>query len=153
MRTRGLVRWLSLVSLGALVTTSGTGEGQALQFYNLAPCRAADTRAGFGGPVPGAVERRFQIKGVCGVPSDAKTVTLNVTGVAPSHGGFLVLWPAGGAFPPVSNLNFNDGEPAICNGAVVPLGAGSPDLSVAYGAPLGPSDSVHVVLDVTGYFK
>lgn len=153
MRTRRVVRWVSLVSLGLLVTSSGTGNGQALQFYNLAPCRAVDTRAGFGGPVLGAIERRFQIKGVCGIPSDAKTVTLNVTGVSPTHSGFLVLWPAGGSFPPVSNLNFNDGESAIGNGAVVPLGAGNPDLSLAYGAPLGPADSIHVILDVTGYFK
>jgi hypothetical protein len=128
-------------------------RAQTLSFYNLSPCRAVDTRSGFGGSVPGATERRFQIRGVCGVPVDAKTVTLNVTAVAPSHGGFLVLWPAGNGMPAVSNLNFNDGEPAIANGAVVPLGSGSPDLSLAYGSPLGAADRVHVVVDVTGYFK
>ncbi len=146
-----LVKGLPLL-LVAIVSPMRS-SGQALQFYNLAPCRAVDTRAGYGGKVPGATLRNFQIKGVCGVPTDAKTVTLNVTAVSPTHGGFLVLWPAGGTIPGVSNLNFNDGEPAIANGAVVPLGAGNPDLSLAYGAPYGASDFVHVLLDVTGYFK
>lgn len=139
--------------LVAIVAPMRSG-GQALQFYNLTPCRAVDTRAaGYGGKVPGATVRNFQIKGVCGVPADARTVALNVTAVSPTHGGYLVLWPAGTTIPPVSCLNFNGGEPAIANGAVVPLGAGNPDLSVAYGAPLGASDLVDVVLDVTGYFK
>jgi hypothetical protein len=136
-----------------LLAASSTGGGQGLQFYNLTPCRAVDTRNGFGGIVPGATLRQFQMRNVCGVPSDAKTVTLNVTAVSPSHGGFLVLWPAGGAIPSVSNLNFNYGEPAIANGAVAPLGTSAPDLSLAYGAPYGPADTVHVVIDVTGYFK
>ena len=140
-----------------LVTTLApkTLNGQGLQFYNLTPCRAVDTRnVGFGGRVPGATVRSFQIRGVCGVPTDAQTISLNVAAVAPTHGGFLLLWPAGGTYPgAVSNLNFNDGEVAIANGAIVPLGAGSPDLSLAYGAPLGPGDNVDVVIDVTGYFK
>jgi len=97
--------------------------------------------------------RSFQIKTVCGVPTDAQTISLNITAVAPTNSGFLFLWPAGGAIPGVSNLNFNAVEPAIANGAIVPLAAGSPDLSLAYGAPNGPSDFVHVVIDVTGYFK
>jgi hypothetical protein len=145
--------WCAAFAFIALLLATRRSEAQALQFYNLAPCRAVDTRGGYGGRVPGATLRNFQIKGFCGVPTDAKTVTLNVTAVSPTHGGFLVLWPAGGTIPGVSNLNFNDGEPAIANGAVVPLAAGNPDLSLAYGAPLGASDSVDVVLDVTGYFK
>jgi hypothetical protein len=136
-----------------LLAASSTGGGQGLQFYNLTPCRAVDTRNGFGGIVPGATVRQFQVRNVCGVPNDAATVTLNVTAVSPTSGGHLILWPAGQAIPLVSNLNFNAGEPAIGNGAVLPLGPGSPDLSLAYGSPYGASDRVHVVIDVTGYFK
>jgi hypothetical protein len=144
---RALVPGLVLTALAS----STAGEGQGLQFFNLTPCRAVDTRTGNGGIVPGSTERKLQIRGICGVPSTALTVTFNVTAVSPETGGFLTLWPTGQAFPAVSNLNFNTGEPAIGNGAVVPLGTGSQDLSVAYGAP--PNFRVHVVLDVTGYFK
>ena len=142
-----LVTGLVLTALGS----STTGEGQGLQFFNLTPCRAVDTRNGYGGIVPVATVRDFQMKGVCGVPTDAKTVTLNVTAVAPSCSGFLVLYPKGGAFPNVSNINFNAGEPAIANGAVVPITTTSPDISLAYGS--GAGCTVHVILDVTGYFK
>src|SRR5471030_2207257 len=91
---------------------STTVEGQALQFYNLTPCRAVDTRSGNGGIVVASTLRLFQMKGVCGVPSDAKTVTLNVTIVGPTQGGFVLLYPAGTPIPLVSNINFNAGEPA-----------------------------------------
>lgn len=150
---RSLVKGLLLLFLMATVRPMRL-DGQALQFYNLSPCRAVDTRVGYGGRVPGATLRNFQIKGVCGVPTDAKTVTLNVTAALPTHRGFLLLWPAGGTYPgAISNLNFNDGEVAIANGAIVPLGTGNPDLSLAYGAPYATSDSVDVLIDVTGYFK
>lgn len=144
---------LAAASLLVCLAASGRADAQALSFYNLSPCRAVDTRNGSGGILPGATERKLQIRGVCGVPADAKTVTVNVTAVGPTHEGYLVLWPTGGNFPVVSNLNFNDGEPAIANAAVVPLGSGSPDLSVAYGAKFGGADRTHVVVDVTGYFK
>jgi hypothetical protein len=131
---------------------SHAGNAQALQFYNLTPCRAVDTRYGYGGIVNSGPPRTFQMKGVCGVPSDAVTVTLNVTMIGPTQSGFLTLWPAGAPMPIVSNVNASANEPAIANGAVVPLAASIPDLSLVYGIASG-SATTNVALDVTGYFK
>ena len=66
--------------------------------------------------------------------------------------GFFSMWPAGGTFPVVSTLNFLAGEPAIANGAIVPLGASATqDLALAYGTAGG--GQTHAILDVTGYFQ
>ena len=146
------VRSAAGAALFMLFAWSEPGNAQALQFYNLTPCRAVDTRFGYGGIVAGSTIRNFQMKGVCGVPSDAKTVTLNVTAVGPGCGGHFVLYPAGSPIPGVSNLNFNAGEPAIANGAVVPIAAANPDISLIYGVGSGTCYS-NAIMDVTGYFK
>ena len=75
---------------------------------------------------------------------------MTITG--PNQAGYLTLWPSGGAQPTVSTINFNAGEPALANGAIVPLAAAPPDLSIFYGVGVGGTWSVHVILDVTGYF-
>src|SRR5260370_41343764 len=124
MARNSLIKSLPLLLVAIVSPMRSSGQG--FQFYAVAPCRAVDTRIGFGGRVPGATLRNFQIKSVCGVPSNAQAVSLNVTAVLPTHGGYLLLWPAGGTYPgAVSNINFDDGEIAIANGAFVPLGTGN----------------------------
>ena len=55
--------------------------------------------------------------------------------------------------PAVSTLNFAAGEPAIANGAIVPLSADpSFQISVVYGTATTPG-SVNLILDITGYFQ
>ena len=155
MRNRRLVRSLALVlPFVAMSAFSRPAEAQTgLQFFAVTPCRAADTRTGFGGILPASTVRNFTIKTVCGIPTTAKAVSVNVTVVAPNADGFFFVWPAGGTIPGVSTINFNAGEPAIANGAIVPHNtAGVPDLSGAYGTASG-SGNAHVVLDVTGYFQ
>ena len=148
---RTLLFAASLVAVGLAAQSAQAAVG--LQFYAVTPCRAADTRAGFGGILPASTLRNFTIKGVCGVPTSAVAVAINVTVVAPNADGFFFVWPAGAAVPGVSTINFNAGEPAIANGAIVPLYTGGvPDLSGAYGTALG-TGLAHVVLDVTGYFQ
>jgi hypothetical protein len=154
MSTRRFVRTLALalpfVAAGAY---SRPAYGQGLQFFAVTPCRAVDTRAGFGGIVPASTERKFTMKGVCGVPSTAKAVSINVTVVTPTQDGFFALWPSGGLYPSVSTINFLAGEPSLANGAIVPVAAvGTPDLSTGYGTASGTGQS-HLVLDVTGYFQ
>jgi hypothetical protein len=79
-------------------------------------------------------------------------VSLNLTIVGPSALGFFSLWPYGGVFPVVSTINFEAGEPAIANGAIVPLATGTPDLYGGYGTATG-GGSTHALLDITGYFQ
>jgi hypothetical protein len=143
---------LILVAVVA-VTSSATAQ---LQFHNLTPCRAVDTRSGYGGILPSATLRTFQLRNICGIPNSPVTVTYTVTAISPTLGGFLVLWPSDKTIPGVSNLTFNAGEPAISNGGIVPLSViPSPptnDISIAYGVASG-SGNVHVLIDVTGYFQ
>lgn len=135
----------------AILTSAGSNEalGQSQQFYSLTPCRVVDTRPG--AAIPAATERQFQIKALCGVPGDAKTVTLNVTAVTPSQDGFVTLWPAGGVYTGISIINVIAGQAPVANGAVMKLGTGTLDLSAAYGTQGG--GTIHLVIDVTGYFK
>jgi hypothetical protein len=69
---------------------------------------------------------------------------LNFTVVGPTGSGFLVSWPTGGAVPPVSTLNFNDGQ-TVANAAVVPT-------SVTGSITVNVSAPTHVIVDVNGYY-
>lgn len=155
-----------LVGVGLVVTAApGSGDGP-FQFHSLTPCRVVDTRlAGttvgtYFGILTSDVEKVYPIQGNCGVPVGAKAATLNVTAVTPSNQGRFTVYPSGIATPTVSTINFPPGTTALANGAIVPLSAGvacatftpaTCDLAVkpfVVGA-----GTVHLVLDVTGYFQ
>lgn len=86
------------------------------------------------------------------MPLDAKAVAINVTIAGPTAPGYLSLWPAGTTQPLVSTINFTAADYALANGAVVPLAVSTPDLAVYFwGSPI-PS-TVHLILDVNGYFR
>jgi hypothetical protein len=136
----------------AVLPAPSFAQGGPFQYHSLTPCRVADTRAAQGPILVDAGTRTFSVQGVCGVPSGAKAVSINVTAVGPNGAGFLTLFPAGTTQPVVSNLNFAAGEPALGNGAIVPLAAAAPDLSVFSRVAIA-SGTVHMVIDVTGYFQ
>lgn len=158
---RTALRLFAVALLG--ITAMPAMAAGPFQFHALTPCRIVDTRnpAGpTGGPaLQHGVVRSFPIQGQCGVPSGAKAATLNVTVVTPSAFGHLTIYPAGGSVPLVSTLNYNANEPALANGAIVPLALSAPDLSISPvvcggGPPSCPSGgTVHVILDVTGYMQ
>lgn len=145
----------AIVFVGAAALLPSLAEAQAgpFQYYALTPCRVADTRNANGvngGPVVvgNGGARNFRIQGNCGVPVGAAAVTLNVTIAGPTGSGFLTIWPSGGAQPLVSTINFTTADAALANGAIVPLSSNTDDLSIFYGG----AGTVHVILDVTGYF-
>ncbi len=125
---------------------------QMLPFIGLAPCRVADTRGnGFGGaygpPSIGAnTTRSFTIAGQCGIPASAQAVSFNFLAANVFGAGDLRVFPAGGAVPNVSTLNYNANTQNIANAAVVPLGTG--------GAITVQADAVTIdlVIDVNGYY-
>ncbi len=124
-----------------------------LAFYTVEPCRLADTReaAGpFGGPAvaPGA-ERVFVATGRCQVPATARAVSLNVTVIGGASGGFLQLFPGDVAAPLVSAVNFRAGQTRANNAVVRLASSGSGALAVRNGGP----SSVHLVIDVNGFFE
>ena len=147
---RALVLAIPFVAAGALSRPAEAQTG--LQYYAVTPCRAVNTGSITPPIVQASVFRGFTIKGVCGIPASAKAVSLNLTIVGTSADGFFSLWPFGGPFPVVATIYFVAGEPAIANGAIVPLAVGTPDLATIYGTASG-SGTIHTILDVTGYFQ
>ncbi|HVE65934.1 MAG TPA: hypothetical protein VNC59_05090, partial [Thermoanaerobaculia bacterium] len=121
----------------------------AAKFNTVAPCRAVDTRltAGtHGGPaLSPANPRSFVLTGQCGVPASAKSVSVNLTAVSAAASGHLVAFPYGWPVPGTSTLNFSAGR-TRANNAVLALGRGG-------AVTVQGSATVHVVLDVNGYFQ
>jgi hypothetical protein len=151
-------RWFVWILLFA-VSAPALADGP-FQFFPVSPCRVVDTRNPSGvnaGPALTAnLTRKFRMQGNCGVPVGAKAVTLNVTVVTPGSAGWLGVYPATG-FSGTSTINFNTGEFAIANGAIVPVSpvsvAADMDLSVFWSNYSGSAPQTHVLLDVTGYFQ
>lgn len=126
-----------------------------LSLHTLAPCRLADTRrpdGPSGGPPLGAdTTRSFPVASVCGVPPSARAVAVSVKGVGSTDAGDFRIGRSGEPPPPASVVNFRPGRTPSSN-AIVPLGADGA-LAVTCDMPAGSSGSVHLVLDVTGWFE
>jgi hypothetical protein len=130
-------------------------------FNALNPTRIVDTRAG--APPDPAGEHKLvhgeellvAIVGVAGVIAGATAVTLNVTAVSPTGGGFISLYPADLTYsaaspPPFSNVNFGAGQTAANSATVkiAPTGPNAGKIKVFnYGG------STDVILDVAGFFS
>ncbi len=98
-----------------------------LAFTGITPCRLADTRGnGFSGqygpPQISAAGRSITIVSTCGIPAAAQAVSFNFSAVNVPGAGFLVAYPAGGAFPASATMTYNQNTPNLSNAAVVPLG-------------------------------
>lgn len=156
-----------IVGAAVITALSGTAVAQSgpLQYYAVTPCRLVDTRnpnGPQGGPILGGTQTRsFPVAGLCGIPTTAKAASLNVTTVGTTGSGNIRFWPFGTPMPLVATMNFDAGEPAIANGAIVPLGPYNPTVpgnpatnnSVSAYLAIGVGFTAHVVIDVTGYFQ
>lgn len=124
----------------------------ATQFYTLTPCRIIDTRDAtgpFGGPILGGnLTRTVAAGGTCGIPVDAKALSVNITVVPGAAAGHLTVYPAGSAPPLASTINFSNRVRAN-NARVQVSNDGTASFSVFNGA----SDGAHFIVDVNGYFK
>jgi uncharacterized repeat protein (TIGR01451 family) len=153
---------------GAIVNTAAvdgnefdpqTGDNAAdamlslpMDYYTLTPCRLVDTRLAdgpLGGPVLAAnVARDFVLAGACGIPADAAAVVLNVTAIGPTAAGSVQIYKAGGT--PLAGggtVYYRAGVTRAGNG-IVTLGAGGTVTALAK----QPAGTVHLILDVAGYF-
>ena len=155
-RLSGALLLLGVIGLLAASVAEAAGP---YQFFSVTPCRIVDTRGPTGvtgGPaLNNGSPRGFPIDvapAACGIPSTAKAATLNVTMVQPTQDGFLKIWPYNTPSPVVSTINALAGEPAIANGAIVPLTSDpSFNITVSYGTAV--PGTCHVILDITGYFQ
>jgi hypothetical protein len=143
---------LSAASGAAIAHAQATGTIFDRGFYPLDPCRIIDTRlpvSQLGGPalVAGA-DRAFHVGGTCGIPASAKAISLNIAVTTPTGPGNVRLHPAGTPVPPTSSINYSAGQ-TRSNNAVVPLNA----LGQIAAFVSGGSGTVHLILDVNGYFQ
>ena len=126
------------------------GSG-AISFYTVSPCRLVDTRNA-AGPVGGpeltaGASRVFPIAGYCGIPAGATAVSLNITVVDPPVVGNVALYPAGITPPATSTVNYVAGI-TRANNAIVLLNNGQLEAICRQ-----VSGTLHVVIDVNGYFR
>ena len=124
--------------------------------YTLTACRLIDTRnaAGPQGGPPlngGGAERVFPISGSCGVPSDAKAVSVNVTLAEVTGTGFLRIYPGDGIPSDATAIEFVPGKNRANNAMVYLATDGTGTFAVKNEAPAG--TTVHVIVDVTGYYR
>jgi len=143
---------LTVGGMSAEMSITVSGPPTPLSFYTLTPCRLVDTRnpAGpLGSPALAAsAQRTFALASQCGVPSTARALSLNVTVITPTAAGDLRLFPGESATPLVSTINYRAGQ-TRANNAIAGLGAAG-DLTVQCDQSTG---TVHLVLDVNGYFQ
>lgn len=123
----------------------------ALSFYTVTPCRVADTRSTDPPALTSVVSRLFQIAGSCGVPVTAKAVSINVTVVGSTGGGHVQAWPADLQQTSTSLINFAAGQTRANNAILALANDGSGDTAVK--AVIGGGGTVHLIIDVNGYFE
>lgn len=124
----------------------------ASDLFLVTPCRLLDTRQPEDGPaVASGSPAILYIQGGCGIPATARILVLNVTVVQPTGAGYLTLYP-GDALPPLaSTVNFAAGG-FRTNNAIVPLSVDGSN-ALALRASVVGNGTVHVILDVVGYFE
>jgi len=133
---------------GLVVLRHVADAESAVNYYTVAPCRILDTRNT--SPLRGGEERPFVVVGSCGLPAETRAVALNITAIKPGDLGNLRLYPAGGAVPTTSTINFSAGT-TRANNAILRVGASG--LAVRCYLPPGSTATVHLVVDVYGYFR
>jgi PKD repeat protein len=118
-------------------------------FYTVYPCRLLDTRSG--SAVQSGTDRVLDVDAVtaCGVSSLAMAVAINVTITQPTGPGYLTAYPANLTQPPVvSTISFVAGATRTNNALL----AVSSDGKLKLRPLVGGGGSVHVVVDVVGFF-
>lgn len=135
-----------IVDVQGYVTSQDAASAGSL-FSPLALTRVVDTRSGMGGttgPVGAAASFNVQITGVAGVPADATSVALNITGVAPTANTYISAYATGGA--QAGSVNVASGA-TTAEMLFVPIGTGG-KIQLRNNA-----GSVQILADVEGYFR
>lgn len=141
---------------GATATVPGgflyTATGAATRLNTITPCRLVDTRnpvGPFGGPALSASSTRsFTVSsGSCGIPADAAGISLNATVADATVAGSLRIFPGSGTPPATNTITFVPSKNRANN---VTVGLVGGVLSVRNDQSSG---TVHLILDVNGYYR
>ncbi len=140
---------------GTVNLTINPSAGGPYSFYVVTPCRVIDTRnpaGALGGPAiqrAGSADRVFTVASTCGVPSDAKSLSANVTVTNVSAAGSLVIYRGDGQQTGTSTVSLQVGK-TRANNAMLQLALdGSGTIKVQNTA----TGTVDLVVDVNGYFR
>lgn len=143
------------VSVPATADVSVLPAGSAVLFDAIPPCRLIDTRNAAGPlgapallPAP-SPDRSFAVTGACGIPADAKAVSLNVTVTNVQAMGTLLLYRGDGAPSLASSINFNPGVTRANNGLTQLALDGSGTFKVQNAS----AGTLDFIVDVNGYFR
>jgi hypothetical protein len=129
--------------------------GSAIQFYTVTPCRLLDTRDAPGplGAPPlaaaGSPDRAFAVTGVCGIPSDAQAVSVNVTITNVRASGALLLYRGDGSPTTASTISFRPGVTRANNTQTELALDGSGTFRVQNGS----AGTLDFVVDVNGFYR
>jgi hypothetical protein len=120
----------------------------------VTPCRVLDTRNAngpLGGPAlsGSGAQRTFTVAGTCGIPTSARTISVNLTVTQPAAAGNLGLFPGDGTPTGTSSINFAAGQ-TRANNAMLSLAT---DGTGSFGVQNNAAGTVHFILDVNGYFQ
>ncbi|HEV7669348.1 MAG TPA: hypothetical protein VGS22_12555 [Thermoanaerobaculia bacterium] len=121
------------------------------KYFTLSPCRLYDSRSDGAGPLTSGVPRIRLAHGLCGVPTTATAIAVNVSVTAPTALGFLTLYPGDSPAPAVATINFGAGQTRT-NNALVQLALDGTGTYAATAVVLG-SGTVQIIVDVAGYFE
>ena len=122
------------------------------RFTPVVPCRVFDTRLD-APPLPllNGIARAWIVRDRCGIPATARSVTANVTITQANASGNLVFYPANQSVPGTNTVSFSAGQTRANNATLALGGDGAADLRVL--PTIAGGGSVHVILDVSGYFE
>jgi hypothetical protein len=124
-------------------------------FVEMTPCRLVDTRpvsddntakVKAEGVIGQETKRTYTAAGSCGVPSNATSLSVNLTSVGPTVESFMTLWDTGSPRPNASTLNPNPSLAVSANTTNVPLND-SGQFNI-----YNQNGEVHYVIDVLGYY-
>ncbi len=144
--------WFTEFSASKIGRVAPPGATPGASFYTLTPCRVIDTRNP-NGPLAGpslvaGTDRLFLLGGACSIPSTARALAVNLVVTQSNALGHLTAYPGGSALPLVSSINYSAGQ-TRANNAILPVGSGG-SVIVHCGQSSG---TVHLILDVSGYFQ
>jgi hypothetical protein len=122
----------------------------ATKFYTVTPCRQLDTRTGAGTPIAAGATLTVPLTGTpCGIPLTATSVSVNLTVTQQTAQGSLTIYPSDGTLPNTSSIEFKVGT-TRANNAILLLSTDGNESVDVYNNSAG---TVHLILDVNGYFR
>ncbi|HEV7670457.1 MAG TPA: galactose oxidase-like domain-containing protein [Thermoanaerobaculia bacterium] len=134
----------------AQIVRISTGSLPGLDYHSVTPCRILDTRS-TGPALTSGVKRIVQVTGLCGIPADAASVSINVTAVTPSSDGSITLFPGNSSLPPTSSVNFTHGM-IRTNNVILSLATDASG-TLAAQASLAGGGQVDLIVDINGFFR